>query len=274
MTVPHRSNSAPPQESHDDVVLSVIAPCFNEEGNIDVLCDRTLAVFDLLGIEAEFILIDDGSRDDTWRRIAHRAAIDSRIRAARHEVNRGIEAAWCTGHRECRGHLVCLIDADLQNRPEDIALLYRTYLRTLPDLVQGVRRPVRGVTRCKLFSRGLNFLLNTLFGMKLRDNKSGFLLCRRDVLRRLLAHRGRYAYFQSLIGVAAGAAGFTIGEVETRFEPRNAGTSFLHRFPVLVSCRILKEMLRFRREIREATTPESSENAGRTAAPLAPATGT
>jgi len=236
------------QRPHEPVVLSVIAPCFNEEHNIDPLVDRTLAVFDSLKIPAELLLIDDGSADRTWQAIELRARSDHRVRGVRHLSNRGIEGAWRSGLQAAAGQLVCLIDADLQNRPEDIARLYKRYLQEAPDVVQAVRHPGRDVRRGRLFSRGLNFLLNLTFDMRLRDNKSGFLLCRRDVLAALLGHQFEYRYFQSFIGVAAGARGYAIAEVDTDFDQRHAGRSFLSRFPILVSARILVELIKYRIE--------------------------
>ena len=239
----------------DAIVLSVIAPCFNEQGNIDPLVDRTLAVFDAMKITAELVLIDDGSADNTWERIRRRSQADARVLGVRHTSNSGIEAAWRTGLESATGELICLIDADLQNRPEDIAKLYRAYLRELPDIVQAVRHPVRGVRRCRTFSRVLNILLNLTFRMRLRDNKSGFMLCRRDVMANLLRHRYGYRYFQSFIGVAAGVRGYTIAEVDADFEVRFAGESFLRRFPIVVSLRICWELLKFRVETWPVTWP-------------------
>jgi len=234
-----------------EVVLSVIAPCFNEKDNVDLLVDRTIATFDAMGIPAELLLIDDGSHDATWDRITGKAQADPRVRGVRHEVNCGIEGAWHSGLRTANGRLTCLIDADLQNRPEDIESLYRAYLRDVPDLVQAVRHPMRGVRRCRLFSRGLNLLLNVVFGMKLRDNKSGFVLARRETLTELLQHEREYRYFQSFIGAAAGVRGYLITEVDTDFDQRHAGKSFLSRFPILVSLRIVREMIRYRAETWE-----------------------
>ncbi|MGB2986216.1 MAG: glycosyltransferase family 2 protein [Phycisphaerae bacterium] len=237
----------------DTTVLSVIAPCFNEQDNVDVLVDRTLAVFDEMDVAAELLLVDDGSTDDTWERVLRCSRRDNRVHGVKHASNQGIEGAWRSGLEVASGELVCLIDADLQNRPEDIPRLYKTYLRELPDIVQAVRHPVRGVRRCRNFSRGLNFLLNLTFRMRLRDSKSGFLLCRRDVLANLLRHRFHYRYFQSFIGVAAGSQGYTIAEVDTDFDQRHAGKSFLSRFPIAVSLRICWELLKFRVETRAAT---------------------
>ncbi len=230
------------------ITLSVIAPCFNEEGNIDALVDRTLAVFDAMGTTAEIILIDDGSEDATWELIAKCADLDQRVRGVKHRKNSGIEAAWKSGVETSEGHLVCLIDADLQNRPEDIPLLYKTYLREVPDMVQGVRHATGVAKKRQLFSRGLNALLNIGFGMKLRDNKSGFLLARRDVLFSILRHHYTYRYYQSFIGVAAGTHGYLISETDTVFDARLAGDSFLPRFPIAVSARIVIELIKYRYE--------------------------
>jgi len=234
-------------ESHG-VALSVLAPCYNEGPNIDLLVDRTLATFSAMNINGELILVDDGSADDTWPRIAARIDADPRVRGIQHSSNGGMEAAWHTGLAAAHAPLVCLIDADLQNRPEDIVRLFDAYAQANHDLIQGVRHAASTLTRHRLFSLGLNRLLNAAFGTSLRDNKSGFILCRRDVLHAILDHRFSYNYFQSFIGVAACAHGYTVGEVDTVFEPRRAGCSFLPRFPILPSIRICLELLKFRFE--------------------------
>lgn len=228
--------------------LSVIAPCYNEEDNVDLLVERTLAVFDTMtDVEAELVLIDDGSADDTWKAIQRVHAAHERVRGVKHRVNKGIVGGWRTGLSVCRGELVCLIDSDLQNRPEDIARLYEAYVEHEPDIVQGVRNP-HGVQTRAVFSRGLNLILNASFGMRLRDNKSGFILCKRDVLASMLEYKYEYRFFQSFIGVAAGARQYRIVEVDTDFERRNAGQSFLANFPIRVSLAICVELLKYRYE--------------------------
>ena len=243
----------------EPVCLSVIAPCLNEEANVDLLVQRTLAAFDALATGAEIILVDDGSTDRTWERIQDCGRRDPRVRGVRHERNRGMEAGWQSGLAASRGECVCLIDADLQNRPEDIALLYNAYLRGWGDVIQAVRHAVASARHRCMFTRGLNWLLNSAFGMRSRDNKSGFILCRREVLADILRHRGRYRYYQSFIGAAAHVRGYRIGEVDTVFDGRHGGQSFLSR-PVRASLRILWELAKFRvetwRERRPATEPD------------------
>lgn len=231
------------------MTLSVIAPCLNESANIDSLADRMLRVFDSLGIESELILIDDGSHDDTWEKIRRRGRGDRRIRGQRHPVNFGMETAWRTGLAASRGTLVCLIDADLQNRPEDIPTLLQAHREGSHDVIQAVRRSADSDHRLMLFTRGLNVLLNTVFRMRARDNKSGFVLCKREVLAHILNHRNRYRYFQTFLGVSAHARGYRIQEIDTIFERRHGGESFLNRLPLLVSARILWEIGKYRIEL-------------------------
>ncbi len=229
-------------------VLSVIAPCLNEQSNVDPLIDRVLAAFDTLPVPAELVLVDDGSADGTWERMNDRAAQDVRVRIAQHLSNQGMVRAWQTGVATARGELVCLIDADLQNRPEDIPRLYERFARGDVNVVQGVRIFENAPWIRLAISRGLNVLLNTAFGMHARDNKSGFILCRRDVLFQILRHRFRYRYFQSFLGPAARVHGFAMAEIDTLHEPRRAGTSFLPRIPIGVILRLCWETLKYRVE--------------------------
>lgn len=233
------------RDSHPE--LTVIAPCYNEEGNVAELVRRVLAVFDALPVPAELVLIDDGSADATWDRIEEAARADARVRGERHPRNRGIEGGWRTGIEAARGDLVCLIDSDLQNLPEDIARLYEVYAKGGADVVQGVRHPVQVHSR-RVFSQGLNVLLNVAFRMNLRDNKSGFLLCRKDLLLKLLEHRLKYRYFQGFIGAAMGVHRCSVAEVDTEFHARYSGQSFLSDVPIMVSLRVFKELLKYRVE--------------------------
>lgn len=148
-----------------------------------------------------------------------------------------------------RGELTCLIDADLQNPPESIETLLTCYAAGGVDLVQGAREPENYVFTRYALSKGLNFLLNALFRMHLRDNKSGFVLARREVLEQALSYRGRYRFAQCFITVFAHARSYRIGQVTTPFHCRRAGESFLSNLPIRVILRILWEIARARVEV-------------------------
>lgn len=208
--------------------LSVVVPCFNEELNIPELAERVLAMFDSARLRGELVLVDDGSADGTARVIRQHSQADPRVVGVFHRVNRGMAGAWRTGVNAARGAHVAIIDADLQYQPEDILRLYRTLIDTSVDIVQGWRSSVgreRGA-RYSL-SRGFNTILNGAFGMSLRDNKSGFVCCAREVIQDLLTYTGHYAYWQSFIMVAAHTKGYSYKEIEAVFEERKQGQSFL-----------------------------------------------
>jgi phenylacetate-CoA ligase len=209
--------------------LSVVVPCFNEELNIPELVERTLRVFDAGKLRAELVLVDDGSRDKTAEVIrAHEALHPGRVVGVFHEKNKGLAAAWRSGVDAARGAKVAVIDADLQYQPEDILRLYRTLMESSVDIVQGWRSSVGRLKDGRyVLSRGLNTILNRTFGMQLRDNKSGFLCCAKEVMQDLLRHKGRYAYWQSFIMVAAHTRGYSYREIETLFMDRKQGESFL-----------------------------------------------
>ncbi len=199
--------------------LSVIAPCYNEEGNISELVDRVMRVFTTKGIAGELILVNDASVDRTQDEIdtACRKYPD-KVVGIRHSTNLGMASGWRSGVEAARGEYVCIIDADLQYLPEDVWRLYREIKFSCADIIQGWRSHVGRLKDSRMFlSRVLNLLLNILFGMQLKDNKSGFILCKREVLSDVLRYRYKYRCFQTLLAIAAAGKGYSIREVETLF---------------------------------------------------------
>jgi phenylacetate-CoA ligase len=236
--------------------LSVVVPCYNEELNIPELSQRVLRMFDTGGLRGELVLVDDGSADGTARVIREHSQKDARVVGVFHRVNRGMAGAWRTGVNAARGAYVAIIDADLQYQPEDILRLYRTLLDYSVDVVQGWRSSVgreRGM-RYNL-SRGYNYLLNGAFGMSLRDNKSGFLCCAREVIQDLLTYKGSYGYWQSFIMVAAHTKGYSYKEIEAVFEDRKQGQSFLEGRALSATAKCLVDVGTALWEYRVTTDP-------------------
>ena len=220
------------------VELSVIVPCYNEEGNLPELVDRAVRVFERRRIAGEIVLVDDGSRDGTGAQIAALAARHPCVVGVQHPTNLGIPAGWRSGFEHSHGRYVCTIDADLQYQPEAIALLYREMCFSGADLVQGWRSSLeRQHDHRYLFSRGLDYLLRLAFAMPEYDVKSGFVLYRREVFEDILREAGRFHYFQHMITVVAKAKGYSIRQVETLFAERHAGQSFINDFPLKMMAR-------------------------------------
>ncbi|HVY48900.1 MAG TPA: glycosyltransferase [Minicystis sp.] len=253
MAVETERTSPPARE----VELSVVVPCLDEALNLPELVARLLRVFEVGGFEGEAVLVDDGSTDDTRAVIERYAeAHPGRVVGVYHAENRGIAAAWKSGAAIAKGKLVATIDADLQYQPEDLLRLRRALYEHSVDVVQGFRSAVgRRKDRRYHLSRAFNHLLNAAFDMRLADNKSGFVMCARDVFLDLCTYSGAYAYWQSFVMVAAHAKGYSYKEIETIFEQRRQGTSFLEHAALRASARSVVDVGRAVWEYRVAAKP-------------------
>jgi len=244
------------REPRDRIELSVIAPCFNEAENVPPLVARLLAVFERRGIAGEVVLVNDCSTDETGEIIDRLALAHPEVVAIHHPENRGLSAAWNTGLASANGTYVCFIDADLQNPPEEVWRLYREITQSHADMVQGVRSSIGRLKDDRyVTSRVLNLMLNLAFGMSATDNKSGFVMALRETMTAVLKHRFRYRYAHVFISVAAHARGFTLREVETLFQSRNAGHSFIKRWPVKLVVDICFETIKAFVEFRLCHEP-------------------
>ncbi|MFN8545282.1 MAG: glycosyltransferase [Candidatus Binatia bacterium] len=243
-----------------DVDISVLVPCFNEEGNLPELVARTQRAFLRKGIAGEIVLVNDGSLDGTGAQIDLLAREHPNVIGVHHPTNRGMAAAWQTALAASHGRYVCTIDADLQYQPEAIAHLWREMQFSNVDLVQGWRSPLeRHQYDIRYYmSRGLDHLLRILFGMEQHDVKSGFILYKREVFEELLPHAPRYFYFQTFVTIAARAKGVSIRQIETLFLERRAGRSFISRLPLAVLIKTLVDIGRAFVEFRLRATKDHS----------------
>ena len=258
----------------DPVDLSVIVPCFNEELNIPELTQRLLRTFEVGGFRGEIVLVDDGSRDGTAKVIREKmAAHPEAVRGVFHITNLGISEGWKSGARAARGKLVATIDADLQYQPEDLLRLRRELLEHSLDVVQGWRSAVgRHKGQRYTLSRGLNTLLNGVFSMELQDNKSGFVMCSKEVFEDLLTYSGSYFYWQSFIMVAAHAKGYSYKQIEALFEERRQGASFLAGTNAIkASAKSMLDLATAALEYRVTAPPPDPSSARAVKAPPIPA---
>jgi len=223
-------------------LTSVIVPCFNEEDNIALLVDRTNQAFSKHDINGEIVLVDDGSTDRTRQKIQEAIEANNNVKGVFHEINRGIVEGWRSGLEASEGAYVVTIDADLQYQPEDVPRLYKEVENSDWDLVQGWRRfsKENHVIR-HILSVGLSIMLNLLFGMWLKDIKSGFILYKREVFRDIMNYKRDYLVFQHFITIAAHAKGYRITQIPVTFERRHAGESFITR-PLSFSIKVLRDI--------------------------------
>ena len=100
--------------------LSLVVPCYNEEGNVEKFYSEVKKAFEGKVEDYEFVFVNDGSKDETYNKLKklYDEHKESQIQVLSFSRNFGKEAAIYAGLKSVKGDLVCLIDADLQQRPE------------------------------------------------------------------------------------------------------------------------------------------------------------
>lgn len=104
--------------------LSVIIPVFNEQANILTMYQRLQKVTEQLQVKAEYLFVNDGSRDQSMQVIKGLATSDERVKYIDFSRNFGHQVAVSAGLDACQGEAIVIIDADLQDPPELITDLY------------------------------------------------------------------------------------------------------------------------------------------------------
>lgn len=113
-------------------------PARDESATLVELHRRFAQAMDLEGWTYELVLVDDGSEDATWDVIVGLAAAHPEVRGLRHRRPAGIMEAIASGFRVSRGEVWCVLDGDLESRPEELAPLIRRVLAGT-DMVSGAR---------------------------------------------------------------------------------------------------------------------------------------
>jgi phenylacetate-CoA ligase len=223
------------------VELSIIVPCHNEAENVLELAERAHTMFEAHKLPGEVVFVNDASTDHTGALIDDLAKRHDFVRAVHHPTNRGMSAGWESGLQASRGRYVAIMDGDLQYLPEDVYRLYRQLMYTNTDIVQGWRSHIGRPRDFRYtMSRVLHYLLRVLFGIRLHDIKSGFLVCDREIFAHILRRRFSYYYFQTFIVISAHHKGYRVEEIESLFEERKLGESFIAAFPLAM---ILKNLV-------------------------------
>ena len=100
------------------VLVSVVAPVFNEAETLPRLYERLCGVFEDEGVDWELVLVDDGSTDGSRDAIRRLNTADPRVKGLVFSRNFGQDAALTAGLQTVKGNAVVLMDADLQDPPE------------------------------------------------------------------------------------------------------------------------------------------------------------
>lgn len=200
------------------VELSIVAPAFNERGNLTPLYER---VAEVLGDHPrwELVLVDDGSTDDTADVIRGLQREDRRVRGVFLERNCGQTCATKAGFDAARAPLIATLDADMQNDPGDLPLLLAALREH--DAVVGYRVRRQDTFVRRVSSRIANAVRNRISGDDIRDTGCALKLFRAEAIRAIPLFEGMHRFLPTLLRFH----GFSVIEHPVSHHPRQAGVS-------------------------------------------------
>jgi glycosyltransferase involved in cell wall biosynthesis len=205
--------------------LSVVVPMYNEADNVAPFLERVHEGLRDYGAPWEVIMVDDGSRDETARRLhAEAARFGDHVRVVELMRNFGQTAAMQAGLDAARGEVIATLDGDLQNDPADIpAMVERLYADEL-DLVAGWRRNRQdALVMRKIPSRIANRLIARTTGVHLHDYGCSLKVYRASVIKRVRLYGEMHRFIPAWMAMATSPA--RIGEMVVNHNARVHGES-------------------------------------------------
>jgi dolichol-phosphate mannosyltransferase len=177
---------------------SIVAPIFNEEGNIPLLYERITAVMEGIGESWELILVNDGSVDTSPMLIDALAARDVRVKVIHFARNFGHQIAVTAGIDHAAGDAVVLIDADLQDPPEVIAEMIERWQAGF-QVVYAIREQREGESWFKLMTAKLFYrLIYRITDVKIPLDTGDFRLMDRKVVDALKSMREHNRFIRGM----------------------------------------------------------------------------
>ncbi len=200
-------------------LCSVIVPLFNEEGNLLELHNRLDDMFKKHNFAYEIIFVDDGSFDGSLDIIKGLAKKNSAVKYISFSRNFGHESASTAGLDYCRGDIVILIDADLQDPPEVIPEMIEKWQQGY-NVVFAKRNLRKGETLIKKLTSYLFYrLLNKLVEVKIPMDTGDFRLMDRKVVDSVKVCKETNRFVRGLVAWV----GFDQTEILYNRDPRSSG---------------------------------------------------
>lgn len=172
--------------------ISVIVPCYNEEDVLSLFLQEVEKVFAIMqekhGVEMEYLFVDDGSRDGTFRFLKQAAKENPRVNYLSFSRNFGKEAAMFAGLEHATGDYVVILDADLQDPPELMIEMYETLQTTEYDCVASRRVSRKGESKIRsFFARVFYKIIRKISKVDIVDGARDFRMMTRQMTDAVLS---------------------------------------------------------------------------------------
>ena len=163
-------------------LVSIILPCFNEEGNIVEIYEKIKTQINTIGYDFELIFIDDGSTDQTLHTIKSLTRADNRVKCISFSRNFGHQAALKAGFDFCHGDCAITMDADLQHPPSLLAEMIENWENGF-EIVFTLRKDESETLFFKRFTSNFFYkLMNYMSGLNLQKGAADFRLIDRKII--------------------------------------------------------------------------------------------
>jgi glycosyltransferase involved in cell wall biosynthesis len=201
--------------------FSIVVPFHNEEENVTILYARLKQVMEQVADSFELVLVDDGSRDRTYKLLEEIAAVDSRVLVVKLRRNFGQTSALAAGFDHASGEFILAMDGDLQHDPNDIPAFIEK-LDEGYDVVSGWRKErIDNFIMRRIPSRCANWLMAKLSGVDIHDFGTTFKAYRREVIHNIPLYGEMHRFIPAL----ASWYGASICEIPIRNINRESGKS-------------------------------------------------
>lgn len=201
-------------------MLSVVLPAFNEENMLGKAASVISGILENAAIPYELVLVNDGSRDNTWSEIEKAAKQNPHIVGIHFSRNFGKESALFAGLANARGECCAVMDCDLQHPPEVLVEMYRLWEQGY-EVIEGVKRSRGKESMMHKASAGLFYKIISKAVKIDMSRASDFKLMDRKAVDSLLAMPERNAFFRAL----SSWIGYRTMSVEFDVQEREAGES-------------------------------------------------
>ena len=231
-----------------NLTYSIVIPAYNEGARLGPTLEKVLAYIAQHGCDAEVIVVNDGSRDNTADIVREMAQTNPSLRLVENPGNHGKGYSVRNGMLHAQGRVVVFSDADLSSPIEEIPKLLQAIShgtdiaigsRWLKSELQTQRQPLHR----QIFGRIFNLLLRLTLGLQFKDTQCGFKAFRRRAVQTIfpLQRIERWGFDPEILFLAR-KFGFTVQEIPVEWG--HSGGTRIH--PLIDGSRMFMEMLRIR----------------------------